>query len=159
MTFITDMRSTKIDDLRANEHAEICAWISGANTQFRISGTMHVLGGQGDSADEEIRKDMWEALPSHTTAFCEWPAPYQPLDKLVEEEASDHKKRDTSQGGKTTGHGTSEESGAKHAVSSNFAVLLLEPSSVDQLLLGSNQKRWEHTKTSDTEWKTQPVTP
>mmetsp|Transcript_8087 Transcript_8087/g.15004 ORF Transcript_8087/g.15004 Transcript_8087/m.15004 type:complete len:219 (+) Transcript_8087:336-992(+) len=124
MTFITDMRSTKIQDLRKNAFAEVCSWISGANTQFRISGRMHVLTADSDEIDLKIRQDLWSKLPRHTTAFCTWKAPGQPKDGSYSD-SSEIKDIE----GDDDAH-------------PNFCVLVLEPDFVDHLRLGSNQARW-----------------
>jgi len=171
MTFITDSRTEKIADLKANRHAELCCWISGANTQFRIAGEMSVLkatDNDSDPQDEKIRAEFWERLPRHTTAFCTGGDPGKPLNSQEEGGGEQKEPEAASKGqqGHVPSSSSVELSSSDVAPHKNFAVLVLEPTYVDQLRLGGNQARWKYTLVSEEaeggggpHWKTEKCVP
>jgi Pyridoxamine 5'-phosphate oxidase len=67
LTFISDSRSGKADDLRADAHAEIALFFSGCMTQVRCSGVVN----------ERVLNDVvrWDGLTERERRWFAWPPP------------------------------------------------------------------------------------
>eukprot|EP00466_Bigelowiella_natans_P013971 jgi/Bigna1/139496/aug1.50_g14204 len=156
MTFITDSRTEKIADLKA---------------QPTRRGEMSVLkatDNDSDPQDEKIRAEFWERLPRHTTAFCTGGDPGKPLNSQEEGGGEQKEPEAASKGqqGHVPSSSSVELSSSDVAPHKNFAVLVLEPTYVDQLRLGGNQARWKYTLVSEEaeggggpHWKTEKCVP
>ena len=68
----SDARSEKNEHLKAIPQAEIVFWLSGRREQFRILGSVKILGG---SANEPARVDVWKTLSDSARALFSWPSP------------------------------------------------------------------------------------
>ncbi len=70
MTFTSDGRSEKNRQLRANPSATLLFWLAKAKRQYRLAGTVAILG-----ADDPRRREQWEQLGDRARALFLWPAP------------------------------------------------------------------------------------
>ena len=116
LMFVTDKRSAKYEHIAAGAGApvECCWWLSEAGVQYRIAGEASVSASGTAAADF-----AWERLSDGAKRTFSWPNPGEAV------------------GG--TAAGEREEEGR-----SNFVLLTVNPSSVDELHLGGSQKRILH---------------
>ena len=130
MELYTDKRSQKYIELELNNKVEICWFFSKAKYQFRFRGTSKIEIGCE-------RENHWEQLSENSKSMWSWPSPG--------EEYSFDQKKDYS--GKT-----------KDKSSNNFALLKIDISYVDQLILQNpihTRRRWIRKK----EWIEQRINP
>ena len=84
LTFVTDNRSGKMEEIQRNSRAEACWYIGKTRDQFRISGTLSLVG---DSFDDEklakARRAVWNNMSDGAREQFRWPVPgdaYLPAD-------------------------------------------------------------------------------
>lgn len=69
---VSDARSEKNAQVRAEKRVELVFWLARQRCQFRIAGEMHVIGfGQ----DEALRWELWRALSDEARSLFFWPTP------------------------------------------------------------------------------------
>jgi pyridoxamine 5'-phosphate oxidase len=76
MKMITDARSDKVTQILNNPSCEMVWWFSKSSEQYRISGTLKLIG--GDTSDEELdnaRKQQWGNLSDQAREQFFWNEP------------------------------------------------------------------------------------
>ena len=76
LTFVTDRRSKKIGELRANPSVELCWYFPQTREQYRIAGTMRVV--KVDDEDEAMlraRGEAWKRMSDGARSQFAWPFP------------------------------------------------------------------------------------
>ncbi|KAK9823447.1 hypothetical protein WJX72_002831 [[Myrmecia] bisecta] len=80
LTFTTDIRSKKYDDLRTHSKAaEICWYFTESREQFRLNGDLTVI--DKDEEDPELvqaRKQAWSEMSTSGRSWFTWPKPGLP---------------------------------------------------------------------------------
>lgn len=157
IAIVTDARSDKVRDLRANPHAEVGWYFVQSREQFRVKGTVRVVTdkeeGGGDEASSSFslaaaRRRAWQGMSDAARLQFAWPAPGAPqppegVDPAVFLSPSPPPPKGDEPPPET------------------FVLLVVEPSRVDHLQLRpSPQVRRIHTKgDGDGEWATVAVNP
>lgn len=121
MKMITDARSDKVAQILKNPSCEMVWWFSKSSEQYRISGTLKLIG--GDIADEELanaRKQQWGNLSDQAREQFFWDQP------------------GTYSGESTVPAGGRNEEGSVLPPPSSFKLLLLIPERVKYLRLTDN---------------------
>lgn len=127
----TDMRSAKIEGLRRCEWAELCWYFTNPRIQFRITGTLHISGGNDDN--NNMVQDMWNTLSSNAKRSFFAPAPGSRRDK--EEQIKND-------------NDNNNRSIDLYEMPDSFALLMLKPTKVDLVDLRKAERRiWEHKDT------------
>eukprot|EP00892_Ulva_mutabilis_P009105 jgi/Ulvmu1/6567/UM003_0204.1 len=76
LTFCTDLRSRKIEEITHNSRTQICWYFTDSREQFRLDGNLQVVGAEcSDVVLNEARQDLWSNLSSHARAQFQWPNP------------------------------------------------------------------------------------
>ena len=130
MELYTDKRSQKYHELNLNNNVEICWFFSKSKCQFRFRGTSKI-------ESDKYKLPHWEKLSEQSRSMWSWPAPG---DHFVFEQKKDLSFK------------TNKE------LSKNFAVLKIDISHVDQLLLHKPihiRRKWIRTN----EWKEERINP
>lgn len=76
LDLLTDGRSAKASELRAQPAVELCWLLPRARCQFRLRGTLQALPGEQQRA---ARERHWQALTPEGRALWGWPPPGEPL--------------------------------------------------------------------------------
>ena len=71
-----DLRSRKLDDVRDQRSAEVCAWLPGARRQYRIQGPARAITTITDG--EGARERIWSEMSETARALFFWPTPGTP---------------------------------------------------------------------------------
>lgn len=138
--FITDSRSEKIEQISQQPWAEVCWYFPKTREQFRINGTLTVIGYDHSKPElQSARIAQWHDLSNSAREQFTWPHP---------------------------GHRRAGESAfATTALDPNqplpnFVLLLLEPICVDHLeLRGEPQNRWRYLRDDQLKWSTEAINP
>jgi pyridoxamine 5'-phosphate oxidase len=140
LTFATDTRGRKTAELAAFPRAELCWYFPVTHVQFRIGGTITLVGEDtGDPTLEAARRDTWRALPEATRVSFTWPAPGLPRDSRVPFPT----------------HHPDPLEPLPH-----FGLIVLDPLDVDYLELnGTPQNRWVYRRDQDGRWSGAEVNP
>ena len=140
LTFVTDTRARKTGELAASPRAEICWYFPVTHEQFRIGGTITLVGDDTSEATlAAARRDAWRALPEATRVSFTWPPPGLPRDARVPFPAN---------------HPDPLEP------LPHFGLIVLDPLDVDFLELnGTPQNRWEYRRDDLGRWSGIEVNP
>jgi pyridoxamine 5'-phosphate oxidase len=140
LTFVADLRSTKVDELERSPWSELCWYFAVTHEQFRIGGPTVVVGPNGAEPDLlEARRNVWRELAEPVRASFTWPKPGEPRDGRVPF-PSVHPDQETPV--------------------SHFCLLILDPQEVDLLELNGNpQHRWTFNLTEAGRWRGNEVNP
>jgi pyridoxamine 5'-phosphate oxidase len=140
ITFVTDTRSAKVRDLKANPWVEACWFFPMTREQFRLSGRGRVVReGDEDEADRQARRQTWRALPEATRQSFTWPTPGERREPSVP---------------------FVEVTPDPDEPLSEFGLVVLEPVEVDHLELDGNpQNRWSYRRDETGEWAGHEVNP
>ena len=138
LKFITDSRSQKVIQLQHNPNAELCWYFPKTREQFRIAGTLSLIGPDAPPPLQTLCLETWQQLSESARTQFFWPAPgsaYElaswPTENLPVEN-----------------------------MSPVFRVLLLLPRQVDHLLLReSPHQRYLYRATTDAGWEVAQVAP
>lgn len=139
LTFITDIRSEKIQQLAVNAAAELCWYFTQTREQFRLGGNMEVITPlASDQSVHSIHQQTWENLSDKSRQQFAWPYPGKPrVQEGFEDITLDFK-----------------------TPLDTFAVLTLTPDSVDHLeLKGDPQDRHQYWLRTDGSWEVRSVNP
>jgi pyridoxamine 5'-phosphate oxidase len=137
LQFVTDTRSTKIQQIYRCPQVEACWYFPKTCEQFRIGGMLELID-RHSSLEQEHRQLAWQQLSAKARLQFNWPAPLQPR-------ADD-----------TTFSPAPIDAPSP---SDNFGLLLLSPQVVDHLeLKGDPQNRWIYER-SNTAWSKMAVNP
>lgn len=69
---VSDSRSEKNEQLKANQQAEVVFWLPGLREQFRILGSARI---GGIAAPDPLRLEVWRAMSDPARALFFWPSP------------------------------------------------------------------------------------
>ena len=130
MEIYTDKRSQKCDELNFNNNVEICWLFSKSKCQFRFRGTSRF-------ASDKYKLLCWEKLSEQSRSMWSWPTPG---DHFVFDQMNDLPVK------------------TNNKVSTNFAVLNIDITHVDQLFLHKPihiRRRWVRTN----EWNEERINP
>lgn len=141
LKFITDARSDKVDQIQQQPWAEICWYFPNTREQFRISGSLTLVGdNESQPILQPARANMWQKLSDAARLQFAWPHPSQP--RVDEPAAFEPAPPDPSQ------------------PVANFCLLLLDPVQVDHLeLRGEPQNRRIYSRDEQQEWCSQEINP
>lgn len=151
LTMVTDSRSDKPAEIAARPVGEICWYFTQTREQFRIGGTLTLIG--TECADQTPRVTIWSGMSVAAREQFFWPHPKQPLDP------------DDNAGNETTEAGSHDDYHRReplelHTPPVNFLIVTLHIERVDHLCLrGNPQTRWLSTQDSSGGWKSQTVNP
>lgn len=79
LTFTTDSRSSKMDDVKENPWSEICWYMPESREQYRLSGKLYII--KSDEKDAELKKiwhEAWSGLSTGGRGWFTWPDAAQP---------------------------------------------------------------------------------
>ena len=140
LKIITDARSTKIQDIKHQNRAEICWYFIKTREQFRIMGNLEIVTCNEENPTlQQARQETWQNLSDAARSQFAWPDPAQPV---ADKSAFETKSLDA------------------NSPSHNFCLLLLTPQKIDHLQLrGDPQQRCFYTLQDDQTWSTEPVNP
>ena len=140
LKFVTDARSQKAVEIEHQPWAEACWYFPITREQFRITGSLKLVGGYDrDSVLQQARASSWQELSNAARLQFAWPHPSKPR-----ADAAAFKPQPLD------------------AVEplADFCLLLLDPVQVDHLeLLPDTQNRWLYHQDSDQSWSTQAINP
>uniref|UniRef100_A0A061QXV9 Pyridoxamine 5-phosphate oxidase n=3 Tax=Tetraselmis sp. GSL018 TaxID=582737 RepID=A0A061QXV9_9CHLO len=125
LTFVTDRRSSKINDISSNRWCEIAWYFPDSREQYRIQGTMALV--HADEEDEKLaraRAAAWRNLSGAGRAQFSWPHPGLPRPEPEDKSPYDVPCPSTDD-----------------PASSNFSLAVLDPSQVDYLHLKKNVRK------------------
>lgn len=144
---ITDQRSLKIEQLRAQPQVTACWYFPKTREQFRIAGHCQIVHAQDQQPDLlEQRRRLWRDLSDRARAQFLWPAPGRPRAAQREDEDD---LDDTDIGDLDA-----------HTPHPNFTLLMIHAQRVDHLLLkGAPHRRQQFRRLDDGRWAVQPVHP
>ncbi|GAB5355793.1 hypothetical protein AAMO2058_000235900 [Amorphochlora amoebiformis] len=141
---ITDVRSEKIDEIRANNRAEICWYFKDTREQYRLRGSLDVIS-HDEKNSERLGwwQSQWKSLSPGMRQSYEWPAPGV-LRSSADEDTADFLDPSPSE-----------------SPSPNYCLLLLRVECVDYLNLRSKpQIRKVHEVSSEgAKWTVKRVNP
>jgi PPOX class probable FMN-dependent enzyme len=140
LTFHTDGRSDKVAELGHSSWAEACWYFPVTHEQFRIGGTVTVVGeGARDRGLLDARREAWREMADATRISFNWPAPGSPR----------------TQGVPFPSDCPDPEEPVRH-----FCLLVLDPQVVDYLELNGNpQNRWVYQRDDQGRWSGAEVNP
>jgi hypothetical protein len=142
MKMITDARSDKVTQIGKNNAGEMVWWFFKSSEQYRVSGTLQVVGPTDPDVDLDIaRMQQWSKLTDAAREQFYW------LDADVPGRKS---KADIPDGGR-------DKDGNVLPPPDNFLLMLLWPEDVDYLRLRDNYRQVDR-KAGD-EWDITPVFP
>ena len=76
LTFVSDRRSQKADDVAAHPHAEACWYFTETREQFRLAGDLVLVDDQITHPTlKEARQHTWEGLSDKSRRQFYWPHP------------------------------------------------------------------------------------
>lgn len=80
VTFITDARSSKVEEIKSNPLAEICWYLPNTREQFRLSGRLSLVGQEPDAPPHmaQGRTKVWVGMSDPARAQFMWPDPGLP---------------------------------------------------------------------------------
>lgn len=136
LVFISDDRSQKQAELRAQPWVEICWYFPKSREQFRISGQVEVIDRL--SADQSTRTQVWQGLSNNARSQFAWPNPRADRadsDAFLPQTIDDSQPLDS------------------------FSVLLLEPIEIDHLELRGEPQNRSIYWLEETSWKMRSVNP
>lgn len=140
LLFVTDARSDKMTQLAHNPNAELCWYFTKTREQFRIGGTISIIGAHNArAANDAVRQAVWEGLSENSKQQFVWPPPGEPRTSEGFEFVADLNYQPPPD---------------------TFVVLVFEPDAVDHLeLRGEPQNRYWYWRLPDHSWKMQAVNP
>jgi pyridoxamine 5'-phosphate oxidase len=140
LKIITDIRSSKIQDIEHQPLAEACWYFTKTREQFRLSGQLQIITAQEPNPDlQTARQTTWHNLSDPGRSQFAWPVPAQPV------------------ADKSTFAVEPNDTATPH---DNFCLLLLTPHRIDHLQLRSDpQQRCLYNLQDDHTWTIQAVNP
>ncbi len=136
LKIITDSRSQKIEQIKANPWAEVSWYFTKTRSQFRILGKLILIDSEFLEL-QTLRSAAWQALSESARTQFAWAHPREPRVDFLEIAPSD-----------------------RVQPLDNFCLLLLQPIEVDRLeLRGTPQNRWIYLRDEQGNWSEQEVNP
>ena len=74
LVFTTDLRSSKCDQISSNQRCEACWYFADARVQWRLRGTLSVVGARSRKR-QALREQVWARLSESSRERFGWPAP------------------------------------------------------------------------------------
>ncbi|MDZ8027166.1 MAG: pyridoxamine 5'-phosphate oxidase family protein [Nostoc sp. ChiQUE01a] len=141
LKFITDSRSAKADQIQQQTWAEACWYFPNTREQFRIAGSLTLVGNDDSHKDlQPARISIWQELSDAARLQFAWPHPGKP--RVKEAQAFEPPPPDPLQ------------------PVPNFCLLLLEPMQVDHLeLRGEPQNRRFYRRDDNQQWFCEEINP
>ena len=146
VTVVTDLRSSKVQELARNAAGEFAWYFPESREQFRIAGDLTVVTKDSSSMQKE-RLDAWGRMSPNGRAQFLWPEPGFPQ---LDENAN----KQTKQTFEVDEAATRD---AKNAAE-NFCLVVMDVNEVDHLSLRSN-RRYVHVRDENGEWGVTEVNP
>lgn len=159
-----DARSPKVDELKRNPNAELCWYFPISHEQFRLRGTVSIIGADGtDGKMLAHRASVWKQMKSTSRALYEQPAPSSLKQEAKLGDLDKYKPQPLDE----------------NHPSPNFVLIMLHPAKCDHLMLpqivsddtkpqhresllqpARRQKRWQHTwDTTKKSWLSRELNP
>ena len=136
----SDGRSRKNQQAKENPAGAVAVWLPGLRTQFRVEGTVDVVG--PGTIDQAVRQRIWRGLSDATRATYDWPEPGGPRPESTPSERADLFPAARS---------------ADAPISDAFELIRIHPRMVERLLLTEHphaRVRWRIP-----EWKEESINP
>lgn len=73
LRFTTDLRSTKVAEIAREPRAEACWMFNERREQFRLCGTLRVIGSGDEGQDDRL--ETWRSLSPPSRSSFAWPEP------------------------------------------------------------------------------------
>lgn len=151
VTVVTDLRSSKVEELARNAAGEFAWYFPESREQFRIAGDLTVVTKDSSSMHKE-RLDAWGRMSPNGRAQFLWPEPGFP--QLDENENGARAEKSRKQTFEVDEAATRD---AKNAAE-NFCLVVMDVNEVDHLSLRSN-RRYVHVRDENGEWGVTEVNP
>lgn len=152
VTVVTDLRSSKVEELARNAAGEFAWYFPESREQFRIAGDLTVVTKDSSSMQKE-RLDAWGRMSPNGRAQFLWPEPGFPQ---LDENANASSKTEKSHK-QTFEVDEAATRDAKNAAE-NFCLVVMDVNEVDHLSLRSN-RRYVHVRDENGEWGVTEVNP
>jgi pyridoxamine 5'-phosphate oxidase len=188
LTIVTDARSRKVGECAANPRTEVCWYLPQTREQYRVSGTLEIIGEaeEGEEEEEEagaaaaggrrsglpssrlallraVREYAWQRMSDAGREQFFWPHPGQP--RLDGDEAAF---LGAGAGGGDSRRGNKGQDAAPQPppppppppppVPATFCLGLIEPDEVDHVRLKTN-RRTHYVLKAGGEWSVEEVNP
>lgn len=141
LEFITDTRSSKVDQLLLHPWGEACWYFPKTREQFRLMGKLTIVSANADAELLKARQNVWHSLSDASRVQFAWPEPRKPRS----DEAFELLPPDAAE------------------PLPNFCLLLFDLDQVDHLeLRGEPQNRYlylKNTAVEDEDWSVQSINP
>uniref|UniRef100_B8HVY3 Pyridoxamine 5'-phosphate oxidase-related FMN-binding n=1 Tax=Cyanothece sp. (strain PCC 7425 / ATCC 29141) TaxID=395961 RepID=B8HVY3_CYAP4 len=140
LQFATDARSAKVEQIEDCPWGEICWYFAKTREQFRISGSLQVIGSEDQQPYlQQARTQLWQNLSDPARLQFGWPAPAAPRSATT---------------------AFAPPTPDRHTPLPQFCLLLFDPQQVDHLeLRGNPQNRWLYCRNSTGTWESRAVNP
>jgi PPOX class probable FMN-dependent enzyme len=149
VTVVTDLRSSKVQELARNAAGEFAWYFPESREQFRIAGDLTVVTKDSPSMQKE-RLEAWSRMSPNGRAQFLWPEPGFPqLDEKGEKGEKSHKQ--------TFEVDEALVNDARNAAD-NFCLVVMDVDEVDHLSLRSN-RRYVHVRDENGQWGVTEVNP
>jgi PPOX class probable FMN-dependent enzyme len=156
LTFVTDCRSDKVAQLRANSAASGCWYFPSTREQYRLSGTVRIVDSRVvDGTLRDAVRRRWDDLSDSTKGQFTGPPPGSPRATL--EPSGAGRSRDARSFAKSEDESLS---GAPLGAPATFCMLILDPTRVDYLRVDSTpHRRTVYHIDEDGNWRDRPINP
>mmetsp|Transcript_32262 Transcript_32262/g.91481 ORF Transcript_32262/g.91481 Transcript_32262/m.91481 type:complete len:214 (+) Transcript_32262:94-735(+) len=147
LTFVTDTRSSKVQEVAANPWCEVSWYFPESREQYRIHGSLSII--RKDHDDEKVaraRVSAWKNMSDGGRTQFAWPQPGIPRPEPEDKAPSYDLPALT----------------AEDPVSDNFSLVILDPVEVDYLSLKGNLRicfRWEDCEDRAGSWSETHINP
>lgn len=151
VTVVTDLRSSKVEELARNAAGEFAWYFPESREQFRIAGDLTVVTKDSSSMQKE-RLDAWGRMSPNGRAQFLWPEPGFPqLDENANGARAEKSRKQTFE---------VDEAATRDAknAAENFCLVVMDVNEVDHLSLRSN-RRYVHVRDENGEWGVTEVNP
>ena len=149
VTVVTDLRSSKVQELARNAAGEFAWYFPESREQFRVAGELEVIAKDSASMQSE-RQAAWDRMSPAGRAQFAWPTPGFPqLEEGAVRPGTNKQTFDVPEDVVADGSDAND----------NFCLVVMRVEEVDHLSLRSN-RRFTHVKVKETgEWVTTEVNP
>jgi len=142
LTFATDGRSVKTQEIERSNRAEACWYFHTTREQFRLAGTATLVGADHHDRDQsfaQARLETWREMSDESRLTYTWPDPGRPREPLSPFPTQAPDPLDPLP---------------------HFCLLVLEVLEVDHLeLQGNPQHRWRYARDSHGRWSGVEINP